>query len=91
MTAAERATDSLPAHLRRFVVDQDWGAYTPRDHAVWRHVLHRLVAHLRDRAHESYVRGLDATGIGTERVPRLEEMNEKLSRFGWSAVAVRTR
>ncbi len=89
MRAVERATDSLPAHLRRFVVDQDWDAYTPRDHAVWRHVLRRLVAHLRDRAHESYVRGLDATGIGTERVPRLEEMNEKLSRFGWSAVAVR--
>ncbi len=81
--------EALPAHLRRFVVDQDWDAYTPRDHAVWRHVLRRLVAQLRDRAHESYARGLDATGIGTERIPRLDEMNERLSRFGWSAVAVR--
>ncbi len=89
MTPAERATDSLPAHLRRFVVDQDWDAYTPRDHAVWRHVLRRLVAQLRDRAHESYVRGLEVTGIGTERIPRLDEMNERLSRIGWSAVAVR--
>ncbi len=79
----------MPAHLRRFVVDQDWDAYTPRDHAVWRHVLRRLVVQLRDRAHESYARGLDATGIGTERIPRLDEMNERLSRFGWSAVAVR--
>ena len=89
VTPTERATSSLPAHLRRYVVDQDWESYTPRDHAVWRHVLCRLVDHLRDRAHESYTRGLDATGIGTERIPRLDEMNEKLSRFGWSAVAVR--
>jgi len=89
VTPTERATESLPAHLRRYVVDQDWDAYTPRDHAVWRHVLRRLVAQLRGRAHESYARGLEATGIGTERIPRLDEMNERLSRFGWSAVAVR--
>ena len=89
MTPTEHAASSLPAHLRRYVVDQDWESYTPRDHAVWRHVLRRLVDHLRDRAHESYARGLEATGIGTERIPRLDEMNEKLSRFGWSAVAVR--
>jgi phenylalanine-4-hydroxylase len=89
VTPTERATESLPAHLRRCVVDQDWESYTPRDHAVWRHVLRRLVAHLRDRAHESYARGLAATGIGTERIPRLDEMNERLSGFGWSAVAVR--
>jgi phenylalanine-4-hydroxylase len=89
VTPTEQAADALPAHLRRFVVDQEWEAYTPRDHAVWRHVLRRLVAHLRDRAHESYVRGLEATGIGTERIPRLDEMNEKLARAGWSAVAVR--
>ena len=89
MTPTERAVASLPAHLQRFAVDQEWHAYTPRDHAVWRHVLRRLVAGLRDRAHESYVRGLEATGIGTERIPHLDEMNERLERFGWSAVAVR--
>jgi phenylalanine-4-hydroxylase len=83
------ATVALPPHLRRFVVDQDWESYTPRDHAVWRHVLRRLVAQLRDRAHESYLAGLEATGIGTERIPRLDEMNARLSRCGWSAVAVR--
>lgn len=83
------AARSLPPHLRRYAVDQEWDAYTPRDHAVWRHVLVRLVARLRDRAHASYLRGLDATGIGTEWIPRIEEMNAKLARFGWSAVAVR--
>jgi len=89
ITADRPAGQRLPPHLRRFAVDQDYRSYTPRDHAVWRHILRRLVRHLADRAHPSYLRGLEASGIGTERIPRLEEMDERLSRIGWSAVCVR--
>ncbi len=89
MTPTQRAIAALPPYLRRFVVTQDYGAYTPRDHAVWRHILRRLTAHLRDRAHPRYLAGLAATGIEVERIPSLDEMNAKLSRVGWSAVAVR--
>ncbi|HYG68528.1 MAG TPA: aromatic amino acid hydroxylase, partial [Anaeromyxobacteraceae bacterium] len=89
MTATERAIAALPPHLRRFVVAQDYDAYTPRDHAVWRHVLRRLTAHLRERAHPRYLAGLAATGIEVERIPSLDEMNAKLARVGWSAVGVR--
>ena len=89
MTPTERAIHRLPAHLRRYVVDQDPGAYTPRDHAVWRHILHKLTDHLAGKAHESYLAGLAATGIGLERIPSLDEMNLKLEQLGWSAVAVR--
>ena len=89
MTPTERAIAALPPYLRRFVVTQDYGAYTPRDHAVWRHVLRRLTAHLGDRAHPRYLAGLEATGIEVERIPSIDEMNVKLSRVGWSAVAVR--
>jgi phenylalanine-4-hydroxylase len=80
---------ALPPHLRRFVVAQDHAAYTPRDHAVWRHILRRLTAHLEDRAHPRYLAGLEATGIEIERIPSIDEMNVKLTRAGWSAVAVR--
>jgi phenylalanine-4-hydroxylase len=89
MTPTERAIAALPAHLRRYVVAQDYAAYTPRDHAVWRHVLRRLTAHLAQRAHPRYLAGLAATGIDVERIPSLDEMNLKLARAGWSAVAVR--
>lgn len=85
----QRAIERLPAHLRRFVVEQDHGAYTPRDHAVWRHILHRLAERLRHTAHESFLSGLAATGIGLERIPSLDEMNTKLEALGWSAVGVR--
>ncbi|MDE3032400.1 MAG: aromatic amino acid hydroxylase [Acidobacteriota bacterium] len=89
MTPTQHAIQRLPAHLRRYVVDQDPGAYTPRDHAVWRHILHKLTAQLGARAHESYQAGLAATGIGLDRIPSLDEMNLKLDQLGWSAVAVR--
>src|SRR5512143_1699904 len=89
LTPSERAAQSLPLHLRRHVVPQDYAAYTPRDQAVWRHILRRLVRHLASRAHPSYLHGLEATGIGTEHIPSMDEMNEKLSRIGWSAVSVR--
>jgi phenylalanine-4-hydroxylase len=84
-----RAIERLPAHLRRYVVDQEPEAYTPRDHAVWRHILHKLTERLKDTAHASYLSGLVATGIGLEHIPLLDEMNEKLEALGWSAVGVR--
>ena len=88
-TPTQRAIDCLPTHLRRYVVDQNHDAYTPRDHAVWRHIMHRLTDRLKDTAHASYLSGLAATGIGLERIPSLDEMNQKLVALGWSVVGVR--
>ncbi len=89
MTPTEKTLARLPPHLRRFVVGQDYASYTPRDQAVWRHILRRLRQHLSDKAHPVYLEGLEATGIGQERIPSLDEMNEKLARLGWAAVGVR--
>ncbi|MDY7227345.1 aromatic amino acid hydroxylase [Hyalangium rubrum] len=89
MTPTERTLARLPSHLRRYVVGQEYEAYTPRDQAVWRHILRRLRAHLSDKAHAVYLEGLEATGIGVERLPSMDEMNERLARLGWGAVSVR--
>src|SRR6185436_863602 len=63
-TPTERAIRRLPTHLLRYVVSQAYDAYTPRDQAVWRHIMGRLSRHLVDKAHPAYLEGLDATGIG---------------------------
>ena len=89
MTPTERATAALPPHLRRFAVQQHHESYTPRDHAVWRHVLRRLVAGLAGRAHPRWLAGLAETGIGVEAIPDLDGMNLALARAGWSAIPVR--
>lgn len=78
----------IPGHLRKFVVEQDYGKYTAVDQAVWRFVLLQLHTRLRETAHEAYRDGLGLTGISVERIPRIEEMDAHLSRFGWGAVCV---
>jgi phenylalanine-4-hydroxylase len=78
----------VPAHLRRFVVQQDYSQYTAADQAVWRFVLLQTHARLVETAHPAYRDGLAATGISVERIPGIDEMNDRLARFGWSAVCV---
>lgn len=87
-TETSRVIDRLPRHLRQFVVDQGWHRYTPIDHAVWRYIMRQNMRFLRHHAHPSYVDGLAQTGISTERIPSLEEMNQALGRIGWGAVTV---
>jgi phenylalanine-4-hydroxylase len=84
----EAAPPFVPAHLRRFVVEQDYGQYSAIDQAVWRFVLLQLEAQLADGAHASYRTGLEAAGISVDRIPRIPEMNARLARFGWGAVCV---
>src|SRR5271166_899352 len=78
----------VPAHLRRFVVQQDYSQYTAADQAVWRFVLLQMHARLTRTAHGAYREGLASTGISVDRIPAIDEMNDKLARFGWSAVCV---
>jgi phenylalanine-4-hydroxylase len=78
----------VPPHLRRYVIEQDYARYDAIDQAVWRFVLLQLRGQLDGRAHSSYCTGLEATGISVDRIPRIEEMNDKLARFGWGAVCV---
>src|SRR5450432_446110 len=78
----------IPHNLRRFVVEQDYTQYTEVDQAVWRFVLLQTYQRLQHTAHAAYCEGLAQTGISVERIPRIDEMNGRLSRFGWRAVCV---
>ncbi|MCX7977845.1 MAG: aromatic amino acid hydroxylase, partial [Bdellovibrionaceae bacterium] len=79
---------SLPSHLKKYVVEQNYDRYTPVNHAVWRFILRQLKNYLSVRAHEAYEEGLAATGIEIERIPRIENISEKISKFGWRALPV---
>ena len=58
------------------------------DHAAWRFIMRVGRAFYSGHAHAKYLDGLRETGISVERIPRLEEMDEKLRRFGWRAIPV---
>jgi phenylalanine-4-hydroxylase len=80
--------ERLPRHLKQHIVEQHYDRYTPIDHAVWRYIMRQAVDFHAQHAHEAYVDGLRRTGIGLERIPRVEEMNEILGRIGWGAAPV---
>lgn len=78
----------LPEHLKQFINDQDYDAYTPINQATWRYVMRKNVDYLSRVAHESYLEGLRKTGISIEEIPNMYGMNRILKEIGWAAVAV---
>lgn len=85
---ADPAFSQLPSYLNRYIVPQNQNRYTPVDQAVWRYILRQLKSYLSAHAHESYLDGLAQTGITTEEIPLIQNISERLSRFGWKALPV---
>lgn len=88
MEQQDQIISGLPEHLRPFVAKQHYDAYTPRDQAIWRFLLHQLNANLRNSAQDNYFSGLEKTGIGPDAIPRIEHINSCLNKIGWRAVVV---
>lgn len=80
--------DKLPAHLKQFIIPQNYENYTPINQAVWRYVMRKNVDYLSKVAHNSYLEGLKKTGISIESIPNMYGMNRILQEIGWAAVAV---
>ncbi len=81
-------TERIPEHLAPYIVQQDPSMYTAIDHASWRFILRISKAFFSKHAHQKYLDGLEEAGISSERIPLISEMDERLRRFGWRAVAV---
>jgi phenylalanine-4-hydroxylase len=78
----EECLEGLPA--------QDYSAYSADAHAVWREVLarsERVVTRYAESIHPAYIDGLRALQLPS-RVPRVDELNERLRATGWKTVAV---
>jgi len=78
----------LPEHLKKYIVDQHYGNYTPADHALWRYVMRQNYSYLRDTAYYPYIPGLKMAGLTIEQIPSLQEINDALAKIGWGAVTV---
>jgi phenylalanine-4-hydroxylase len=83
-----KALENIPEHLLPFIATQDPSRYTAMDHAAWRFILRVSMSYFARHAHPKYLRGLEETGISTDRIPLVSEMDDKLRRFGWRAVPV---
>ena len=86
MTETTRAR--LPAHLKRYLAEQNYQRYTAEDQAAWRYVMRQLKNFLSQHAHPSYLDGFKKSGLQIDRIPHIDVVDEHLERFGWGAVPV---
>ena len=86
MTGKE--TTRGPVNLQPYISKQYYHRYTPIDHAVWRFVMKQNHYFLKNIAHPAYVNGLKDSGIKTESIPKVDDMNTSLAKVGWGAVTI---
>ena len=80
------------AHLtvaEHYLIQQDWAAYTPEQHAVWAELVSRRMPQLNQHACQEYLDGFHQIGLREDSIPNLAEVNKRLGpRTGWNATPV---
>ncbi|HLK23380.1 MAG TPA: phenylalanine 4-monooxygenase, partial [Caulobacteraceae bacterium] len=78
-----------PGAAPDWTIPQDWGSFTPEQHARWDTLFARQSALLPGRAVDAFLRGLDVLRLSKPGIPDFAELNAHLGeRTGWSVVAV---
>ena len=72
-----------------FLIEQDWAAYTPEQHAVWAELVSRRMPQLREHACREYLDGFEQIGLQEDRLPDLKAVSARLGpRTGWQSTPV---
>jgi len=72
-----------------YVIEQDWEAYTPEQHAVWAELVGRRMPQLRKHACAEYLEGFELIGLREDWLPNLKAVSALLGpRTGWASTPV---
>lgn len=72
------------------LVTQDWAAYSPEDHDLWRILHERRMKDLERTGSHLFLDGARTIGLRPDRVPDLADVNARLAPItGWNAIGVR--
>jgi phenylalanine-4-hydroxylase len=70
-------------------ISQEFKAYTPENHRVWKTLCQRRIPELRQTACKAFLDGMDVIGLSEDSIPDLAEINARLAPVtGWAAAAV---
>ncbi len=74
---------------RPYLIEQDWAAYTPEQHAIWTELVTRRMPQLREHACSAYLEGFEQIGLQEDQLPQLKKVSARLQpRTGWNSTAV---
>src|ERR1700744_3427429 len=83
-TAVPELTQAKP-----YLIEQDWAAYTPEQHAIWSELVGRRMPQLETHACAEYLDGFRRIGLQQDQLPNLTEVTKRLRpRTGWSSTPV---
>jgi len=72
-----------------YIIEQDWHAYTPAQHAVWQELVSRRMPQLQAHACAEYLDGFELIGLRPDSLPNLTAITDRLRpRTGWSSTPV---
>ena len=72
-----------------YLIEQDWDAYTPEQHALWAELVGRRLPQLREHACREYQEGFRQIGLREDRLPNLKAVSALLQpRTGWQSTPV---
>ena len=72
-----------------WVIPQDWGSYSPSEHAMWDRLRDRQLGLLPGRVVPRFLAGLGLLGLDDPGIPCFERLSERLMKAtGWQIVAV---
>jgi len=72
-----------------FLIEQDWTAYTPEQHAIWQELVSQRMPQLEQHACAEYLEGFQQIGLQPDRIPVLKDVSARLEpRTGWNSTPV---
>ncbi|MDE3162943.1 MAG: phenylalanine 4-monooxygenase [Acidobacteriota bacterium] len=72
-----------------YIIQQDYQAYTPEQHAIWAELVGRVLPELEQHAAREYLEGFEIIGLQRDRLPDLAAVSARLKpRTGWSSTSV---
>jgi len=72
-----------------FLIEQDWAAYTPEQHAIWQELVSQRMPQLEQHACAEYLEGFQQIGLQPNRIPVLKDVSARLEpRTGWNSTPV---
>lgn len=87
--AAEVVASGTLSAAQPYLIEQDWEAYTPEQHAIWSELVSRRMPQLEQHASAAYLEGFESIGLKQNQLPRLAEVSSRLQpRTGWQSTPV---
>ena len=72
-----------------YLIEQNYSAYTPEQHAVWEELVRRRRPQIDAHACRAYLDGSEIIGLQDDRLPNLRAISDRIGpRTGWSATPV---